>query len=107
MHSVAPYCQFEGGVTTLNAEVCNRGLKTLGAGLNTAFYGGDPEMLLCVATLEENLAGGECVIASCDVNGEVMGKVRVEGNDNGEGVQNALECYPENNGHVIDPIECG
>ena len=103
---IPPYCQYDGGVTTLNAEVCNRGVKTLGAGLNTAFYGGDPEMLLCVATLEDNLAAGECVLATCEVNGEVMGKVRVEGNDNGEGVQNALECYPENNGDVIDPIMC-
>jgi len=94
-------------VTTLSAEVCNRGLKTLGAGLNTSFYGGDPEMLLCVATTEINLGGGECVIASCDVNGEVMGKVRVEGNDDGMGQQNALECIPENSGDVIDPIECG
>ena len=43
-----PYCEYDGAVTTLHAEVCNRGLKTVGAGLNTAFYGGDPEELLCV-----------------------------------------------------------
>ncbi len=104
---IMPYCEYVGGVTTLHAEVCNRGLKTLGAGLNTAFYGGDPEELLCVATLDENLAGGDCVIVSCDVNGEVMGKVHVEGNDDGMGVQNALECIAGNNGDIIDPIECG
>ena len=102
-----PHCEYADGVTTLYAEVCNRGLKTVGAGLNTAFYGGDPEELLCVATYDQNLGAGECVIVSCEVNGEVMGKVHVEGNDDGMGGKTALECIDTNNGDIVDPIECG
>ncbi|MCB9706938.1 MAG: VCBS repeat-containing protein [Myxococcales bacterium] len=102
-----PYCEYDGAVTTLHAEVCNRGLKTVGAGLNTAFYGGDPEMLLCVATYDQNLEAGECVIVSCDVMGEVMGKVHVEGNDDGMGGKTTVECIDTNNGDIIDPISCG
>ncbi len=101
-----PACVVMNGKSTLTAEVCNRGLKTLGAGLPTAFYGGDPEMLLCVATTVDALPAGECVNVSCEVDGVVMGKVHVEGNDDGMGGKTALECITTNNGDVIDPINC-
>jgi hypothetical protein len=102
----SPACVADGGKSTLSAEVCNRGLKSLGAGLKTAFYGGDPEVLLCVATTEVVIAAGECVMVSCSVDGAVSGKVRVEGNDDGMGAKTALECITTNNGDVIDPIVC-
>ncbi|MEZ4449892.1 MAG: hypothetical protein R3B09_10475 [Nannocystaceae bacterium] len=101
-----PACDFEGGKSTLSAEVCNRGLKTAGDGLSVSFYGGDPEVLLCVAVTDQPLTAGECVIVSCEVDGEVMGKVHVEGNDDGMGGKSTVECIETNNGDVVDPVVC-
>ncbi|MBA3547417.1 MAG: VCBS repeat-containing protein [Nannocystis sp.] len=101
-------CMLMGNVSVLSAEVCNRGTKTVGAGLKTAFYQGDPKdgVVLCVAQTVDALDVEKCVTVSCEANGAVMGDVQVNGNDDGMGGKNALECIYTNNDAKATPIEC-
>ncbi|MCA9689277.1 MAG: hypothetical protein KC636_06680, partial [Myxococcales bacterium] len=101
-------CMNNGNGVTLSAEVCNRGDKTVGAGLPTTFYQGDPMdgVVLCVAYTDDVLPPGECTIVSCDYGMAVVGEVSVEGNDDGMGGKTTLECIDTNNGHSVDPIVC-
>ncbi len=97
-----------GNTSVLSTEVCNRGIKTVGAGLKTAFYQGDPKdgKVLCVALTVDSLAAEQCVTVSCDVNAVVMGDVKVVGNDDGMGGKTTLECIYTNNDVTAAPIQC-
>ncbi len=101
-------CTLMGDDAELSAEVCNRGTKTVGAGLKTAFYEGDPMdgKLLCVATTVDALDAEQCVVVSCQYNGVIMGGVSVVGNDDGMGGKTTLECIYTNNDDQVVPIEC-
>lgn len=101
-------CTMMGNASVLSAEVCNRGIKTIGAGLKTAFYQGDPKdgQVLCVATTADALEVEQCVVVSCQVNAAVMGVVNVVGNDDGMGGKTTLECIYTNNDDTAAPIEC-
>ena len=92
----------------LSAEVCNRGIKTVGAGLKTAFFQGDPMDgdLLCVATTEQALEPEQCVVVTCTHDGSVMGAVTVVGNNDGLGGKTTLECIYTNNDDSTDQIVC-
>ncbi|MGB1015678.1 MAG: hypothetical protein ACPG4T_16190, partial [Nannocystaceae bacterium] len=98
-------CSFDGQQTTLTAEICNRGAKTVGAGLPVTFYAGDPmdAMILCTGYTADVLPPSECANVSCTSMGEVTGQVSVVGNDDGEGGKTTLECVDSNNG---DSIAC-
>lgn len=102
-------CALMGDKSVLSAEVCNRGIKTVGAGLKAAFYKGDPKdkMVLCVATTEAALESEQCVVVSCEVMGQVMGQVTVVGNDDGMGGKTTLECIYTNNDDSAAQIVCG
>lgn len=82
--------------------------KTVGAGLKTAFYQGDPKdgKVLCVATTVDALEVEQCVTVSCEAAGAVMGDVNVNGNDDGMGGKNTLECIYTNNDDKAAPIQC-
>jgi len=101
-------CMLMGEVSVLSAEVCNRGIKSVGAGLKTAFYQGDPKdgNVLCVAVTADTLEAGKCVTVSCEVNGPVMGDVNVNGNDDGMGGKTTLECIYTNNDDTVAPVQC-
>jgi hypothetical protein len=102
-------CTLMGDVAELSAEVCNRGVKTVGAGLKTAFYEGDPMdgKLLCVATTADALDAEQCVVVSCQYNGRRHhGRRLVVGNDDGMGGKTTLECIYTNNDDQVVPIEC-
>ncbi len=101
-------CMTMGNASVLSAEVCNRGVKTVGAGLKTAFYQGDPAdgQVLCVATTMDALEVEQCVVVSCQVNAAVMGEVNVVGNDDGMGGNTTLECTYTNDHAPAAPIEC-
>jgi len=101
-------CMLNGNASILSAEVCNRGIKTVGAGLNTAFYQGDPKdgVVLCVATTMDALASEACVTVSCQFDGVVMGDVEVVSNDDGKGGKTTLECIYTNNDDNANPIQC-
>ncbi len=96
-------CDYNGQQTTMTAEVCNRGAKTVGAGLPVTFYEGDPMdgNILCTGFTSDVLPPGECTDVSCLADGEVTGQVSVVGNDDGEGGKTTLECIDTNNGHSI------
>lgn len=100
-------CKMMDGNTLLSAEVCNRGVKTVGAGLKAAFYKGDPndKMVLCVATTEVSLDAEQCAVVSCEVVGAVTGEVTVIGNDDGMGGKTTLECIYTNNDDAAS-IDC-
>ena len=91
----------------MSAEVCNRGVKTVGAGLKAAFYEGDPMdgKVLCVATTVDSLAAEQCVVVSCTHDGPIAGTVSIIGNDDGMGGKNTLECIYTNNDAVAQ-ISC-
>ncbi len=101
-------CQVVGDGVELSAEVCNRGVKTVGAGLKTAFYEGDPMdgKVLCVATTLDALAAEQCVTVTCTYDGPVMGLVTVVGNDDGMGGKNTLECIYTNNDDSTAQLSC-
>jgi len=101
-------CQVVGDAVELSAEVCNRGVKTVGAGLKTAFYEGDPMdgKVLCVATTIDSLAAEQCVTVTCTHDGPVMGLVSVVGNDDGMGGKNTLECIYTNNDDSVAQLAC-
>jgi hypothetical protein len=100
-------CQLVGDTAELSAEVCNRGVKTVGAGLKAAFYEGDPMdgKVLCVATTVDSLAAEQCVVVSCTHDGPIAGTVSIIGNDDGMGGKNTLECIYTNNDAVAQ-ISC-
>lgn len=101
-------CGLMGNTAELSAEVCNRGIKTVGAGLKIAFYEGDPMdgKVLCVATTDAALESEQCVTVSCQHDGVVMGNVTVNGNDDGMGGKTTLECIYTNNDDKAVPIMC-
>jgi len=89
----------DGQNSVLSAEVCNRGIKTIGAGLKTAFYKGPKQdgVVLCVAVTDIALDSEQCVVVSCQAAGQVAGEVTVNGNDDGMGGKTTLECIYTNN----------
>lgn len=92
----------------LTAEVCNRGAKTVGAGMPTAFFKGDPndQVVLCVALTVDVLVSEQCVKVSCEVDGPLAGDVSVEANNDGMGGKSTNECIETNNGDVVSPVMC-
>ena len=64
-------CTLMGDTAELSAEVCNRGFKTIGAGLKTAFYEGAPKdgKVLCVATTVDALESEQCAVVTCQHDG--------------------------------------
>jgi len=101
-------CSLMGNSAELSAEVCNRGIKTVGAGLKTAFYEGDPKdgKVLCVAATVDALEPEQCAVVSCIHDGAIVGDVSVVGNDDGMGGKTTLECIYTNNDDAAKPIEC-
>ena len=101
-------CALVGDTAELSAEVCNRGVKTVGAGLMTAFYQGDPKdgLVLCVAPTLDALDAEQCATVTCQHQGPVIGPVTVIGNDDGMGGKTTLECIYTNNDQSSAQIEC-
>ena len=101
-------CSLMGDSAELSAEVCNRGIKTVGAWLKTAFYEGAPKdgKVLCVAVTVDALESEQCAVVSCIHDGAIVGDVSVVGNDDGMGGKTTLECIYTNNDDAAMPIEC-
>ncbi len=95
----------EGGVT-LTATVCNRGRKAVGADMPATFYKGDPAAgtVLCVSYTKGPVPIGGCLDVSCEVPGEVSGKVTMVVNDDGKGGRTTVECDTDNN---VDDVTVG
>ncbi|MGB1015611.1 MAG: hypothetical protein ACPG4T_15855, partial [Nannocystaceae bacterium] len=96
---VEPSCTLVDGKTQLNASVCNRGAKAVGAGLPVAFYAGDPSpnSLICATQTGVVIVPGGCTPVVCLAQNKHEGPVTVVANDDGEGGQSTLECLSGNN----------
>ncbi|MCA9580151.1 MAG: VCBS repeat-containing protein [Myxococcales bacterium] len=101
-------CQRAGGKITLNATVCNRGYRAVGAALPATFYKGDPAdgEILCVSYTEGPVPVGGCLGVSCEIAESVDGKVTMVVNDDGQGGRTTVECNDQNNEDSVTVISC-
>jgi hypothetical protein len=108
--SLAPgdVCASVGHAARLNGRVCNRGRKSAGAAMPSAFYRGAPTIgnALCVTRTQEPIPSGSCVDVSCDVAQPVSGTVTMVANDDGKGERTTLECNPDNNRDTAEVSGC-
>jgi hypothetical protein len=99
-------CAASDGGVTLTATVCNRGKKAVGADMPATFYKGEPAAkdILCVSYTQGPVPVGGCLDVSCEVPGEVSGKVTMVVNDDGKGGMTTVECNSDNN---VDEVTVG
>lgn len=96
------------GKAQLNAQVCNRGTKSVGSKMPAVFYKESiaPENILCVSYTADKVTIGECMDVSCEFDSqtakELVGKeIIMRVNDDGKGGKTTIECDEGNN---IDKI---
>ncbi len=85
----------------LQARVCNRGKRAVGAELPATFYEGDPKdnNVLCTSYTDGPVPTGGCMLVWCEIDAKIAGKtVSLVVNDDGKGGQTTIECRPDNNG---------
>jgi hypothetical protein len=95
-------CSAEGGMVTLSAEVCNRGLRAVGADMPATFYLGPPEdgNILCVSYTDGPVKIGDfCLPVDCQFSGDVPdnSEIFMVVNDDGKGNATTEECDTSNN----------
>ncbi len=99
------------GAMSVQAEVCNRGTKAVGAGVSLTAYVGDPKAggkVGCTATTKKVLAIGVCELVSCSIAPSPVGKVDLYlvADDAGGGKEGYVECYDKNNTSVLKGAIC-
>lgn len=105
-------CTYEGNEVTLQATVCNRGQKSVGAAMPATFYSGDVATgeVLCVSYTDGPVPTGGCKVVSCTFTSDdvaaVSGLVTMVVNDDGAGNRTTLECNYENNTDSTTLDEC-
>jgi len=101
-------CTVGAGGVTLTATVCNRGKKAVGADMPATFYKGDAAAkdILCVSYTKGPVPVGGCLDVSCEVPGEVVGKVTMVVNDDGKGGMTTVECNSDNNTDDVTVANC-
>jgi hypothetical protein len=100
-------CTAVGGGDVLEATVCNRGWRAVGASLPIRFESMDGT-LLCTAFTERALPAATCQPVQCTATtAEAGGRVRVIANRDGDGRPTTLECDDDNNVLEADVVGCG
>ncbi|HEY3233685.1 MAG TPA: hypothetical protein VGJ84_03155, partial [Polyangiaceae bacterium] len=104
-------CRLSGGTVTLNARVCNRGFRVVGADMPATFYLGPvtDNNILCVSYTNGPVPVGDaCLPVSCQVNGSVPvgSTVTMVVNDDGQGHATTVECNSNNNTDSILIEQC-
>jgi hypothetical protein len=103
-------CQYNGSKVTLNATVCNRGRRAVGAALPATFYLGDPDkhQRLCTAYTKGPVPIGSCLDVSCEIDTPIQTAIAITMvvNDNGDGGRVTVECNYDNNRHGVDVGKC-
>jgi len=99
------------GGMTVQAEVCNRGTKATGAGLNVAVYVGDPKAggkLGCTAVTSKILSIGLCETVSCTIVAPpaTSTDLYLVADSDSSGMSSYLECFEKNNSAVIKGASC-
>ena len=92
-------CHFTGGATIFDALVCNRGGKSVEAGVFATFYAGSPDAAqkLCTGQTSQALAPGACAPITCQLPNTLVATVTVQVNDDGLGARGVAECEGGNN----------
>jgi hypothetical protein len=103
-------CQYNGRKVTLNATVCNRGKRAVGAALPATFYLGDPahQQRLCVSYTQGPVPVGSCLDVSCEIDTPITtaATITMVVNDKGDGSRVTVECNYDNNRHSVDVARC-
>ncbi|MEZ4450650.1 MAG: hypothetical protein R3B09_14305 [Nannocystaceae bacterium] len=93
-------CEFNGGMKTLSAEVCNRGTAPVQDGVEVAFLETDnpndpidQATVVCTAQTQTLLNPGDCEVVSCDANLKGTGNIYVDVDPN----DTISDCHPGNN----------
>jgi hypothetical protein len=103
--------QCEANNLVVQAQVCNRGTKQVGAGVNVAVYLGNPQnggKLGCVAQTPKVLYIGTCETVSCTITPKPTSEVDlyVVADNDGTGQGSYVECFDQNNWAVIKSVFC-
>lgn len=84
----------------LQATVCNRGKRAVGAELPATFYRGDPseDDVLCTSYTDGPVPTGGCKLVYCEIGSDAAGEeITIVVNDDGNGGRSTVECRPDNN----------
>jgi hypothetical protein len=89
----------------VQATVCNRGKRAVGANLPATFY--DGSKVLCTSYTDGPVPTGGCSLVYCAISNDVVGKtITIKVNDDGNGGQTTVECRPDNNSDSIVVDSC-
>ena len=102
-------CVVRGTSILLNATVCNRGKRAVGAALPATFYEGAPEdgKILCTSFTSGQVPTGGCLRISCSLEGgSATGLITMVANDDGKGGRNVKECNTVNNTSTKTIADC-
>ncbi|MBI5486545.1 MAG: hypothetical protein HY905_04360 [Deltaproteobacteria bacterium] len=93
-----------GGVGTLEARVCNRGLLPVGAGTVVAFRSGSADGLeLCRSTVATTIEVGACAFVSCDA---ALGPAPIDVYVVADPDASEDECLEANNVGLLSGVQC-
>jgi hypothetical protein len=104
-------CATSASGTTLTAQVCNRGLRTVGADMPATFYLGDvePGNILCISYTQGPVPEGNCLPVSCSIDQsiEANSTITMVVNDDGTGRgATTEECNLDNNTDGVQIFGC-
>jgi hypothetical protein len=104
-------CATSASGTTLTAQVCNRGLRTVGADMPATFYLGDvePGNILCISYTQGPVPEGNCLPVSCSIDQsiEANSTITMVVNDDGTGRgATTEECNLDNNTDGVQIVGC-
>ncbi len=104
-------CVQSGSAISLNATVCNRGLRAVGADMPATFYVGElaPENIVCVTKTDGPVPVGGCLLVRCDIEQALPenSQVTMVVNDNGTGRgATTEECNLDNNTSQVRIERC-
>jgi hypothetical protein len=98
-------CQQVMGNIELHANVCNRGLRGVGADMPATFYLGDvaANTILCQTQTKGPVPVGGCLPIQCNVSMSVPNgsSITMVVNDAGSGHRVTDECHYENNTSTV------
>lgn len=103
----------ESGRIYLQATVCNRGKRAVGAALPGTFYVGDPaqNQVLCTSYTDGPVPTGGCKLVFCEVSperaNELVGEeINLVVNRDQSGAAATVECRPDNNRSTTKITNC-
>ncbi|HEY4106292.1 MAG TPA: VCBS repeat-containing protein [Polyangiaceae bacterium] len=99
----------DSGKVYLQATVCNRGKRAVGAALPATFFLGDPKdnKQLCTSFTDGPVPTGGCKLVFCAIDQGVIGQpVTLIVNQDSMGAATTVECRPDNNTSTTTVQSC-